>query len=58
MVTPVSKSFCRSHAICSVRVENTRFRAAEDGRLFLVDLAGSETAADAQFHDMVRFKYA
>jgi kinesin family protein 2/24 len=44
----------RSHAICSIRVENTHFREAEDGKIFVVDLAGMETAADAQFHDKAR----
>ncbi len=44
----------RSHAVCCVRVRNTRFLEAEDGKIFVVDLAGSETAADAQFHDRSR----
>ncbi len=41
----------RSHAVCSIRVENTVLRETEDGRVFVVDLAGSESAADSQFHD-------
>jgi kinesin family protein 2/24 len=41
-------SSSRSHAICSIRLENTVLREAEDGRIFIVDLAGSENAADAQ----------
>ena len=43
-------------AASRVRVENTEFRAAEDGQLLVVDLAGAENAADSQFHDKSRIK--
>ena len=49
-------SSSRSHAVYRVRVENTEFRAAEDGQLLIVDLAGAENAADSQFHDKERIK--
>ena len=46
----------RSHAVCRLRLENTKIKSAEDGFLFLIDLAGSENAADSQFHDRARIQ--
>ncbi|KAI8822188.1 P-loop containing nucleoside triphosphate hydrolase protein [Fimicolochytrium jonesii] len=44
----------RSHAICRVRVTNTRIPQSEDGILYLVDLAGSEGSKDTKHHDKDR----
>lgn len=34
----------RSHALCRIRVNNTKVKEMEDGVLFMVDLAGSEVS--------------
>lgn len=44
----------RSHAVCHVRIENTKYLSAENGKLLIVDLAGSERAADSMAHDKAR----
>lgn len=46
----------RSHAICKIRIQNTKLRGMEDGKIFVIDLAGSENACDSQFHDKSRLK--
>ncbi|KAJ3241453.1 hypothetical protein HDU81_000505 [Chytriomyces hyalinus] len=47
----------RSHAICRIRIRNTRFSADGDdneGLLYLLDLAGSEDSADSRAHSKER----